>query len=952
MANELADHSDAVRGGDMASAGQVGPRELVGRDAELARLAALIDPAPREGQVLVVLGDAGMGKTVLLADVARRAASAGMRVLSVTGRESESDLAYAGLHQLLRPVLARVYALPGRQASALLAALGLTADPVGPDRLLTGIAVLTLLSDLAAGTGVLVVVDDAQWVDRSSLDALAFAGHRLDTEPVVLVLGVRGSAPPAGFDRDVPELPLNPLPPSEAGRLLDQQSRPPRGRARRQVLTQAAGNPMALIELARVIAADPAVGRRWDAEPLPLTDRLAAILAHRFSTLPEPTRAALLLAAVADGPDLSAAAGGTAGLEAGALAPAEELGLVKVDQAGLHFSHPLVRSAIYHSAPFAERAAAHRRMADALHDQPDRRAWHLAAAALRPDARVASLLEETAAQAQRRGGAAAAARALERSAELSPDRGEQARRLAAAASAAVPTGQADWVQDLAARAIAVTADPALQLAARHVAGWALTWSNQRNAALAALISVAEEASPDLPALAWDALATAATVAHQSGASADRQAVSRTLGRLLEQQGRLPSGDPDVPAGTEAFWLWIRACTDPFGSRKQIVPRLHRLASSRLEEPMLSGVGATAWILDESGLAVELLSEATRRLRAPGIRGSSGASLTALGWAYLDTGRWDDALTVAAEASDLAEAYQMDMVAAAAGLTAATVLALRADADAARARAARALASIDPAESGLVAARARRVFGIAASGDGAHVMAYAQLRQMFGPDGTPVHPLVSYLGLGDLAAAAVRADRRIEARDVLERALDRLAGTPSPRLEQILARARGILAGPAEAGAHFGKALSDPEGDRWPFERAQLQLDYAEWMRRRRRINEAKSLLIAALETFRGLQAKAWAQRAEAELRASGVSVSASHSAPAALAELTPQQREIVFLAGSGLSNREIADRLFLSPRTVASHLYRSYPKLGISGRHQLHELISGVGAPPEAGPGR
>src|SRR3982074_2741115 len=169
MANELADHSDAVRGGDMASAGQAGPRKLVGCDAELARLAALIDPAPREGQVPVVLGDAGMGKTVLLADVARRAGSAGMRVLSVTGRESESDLAYAGLHQLLRPGLARASTPPGRQASALLAALGLTADPVGPDRLLTGIAVLTLLSDLAAGTGVLVVVDDGHSEHRRSL---------------------------------------------------------------------------------------------------------------------------------------------------------------------------------------------------------------------------------------------------------------------------------------------------------------------------------------------------------------------------------------------------------------------------------------------------------------------------------------------------------------------------------------------------------------------------------------------------------------------------------------------------------------------------------------------------------------------------------------------------------------------------------------------------------------
>ena len=254
-----------------------------------------------------------------------------------------------------------------------------------------------------------MVADDAHWLDRSSLDALAFAGSRLDAERVVLLVGARGQAPPPGFDRGFPELHLEPLSAADAGRLLDGQPRPPRGRARAQVLAQAAGNPMALIELATVIADDPAASRRWAAEPLPLTDRLSAVLTSRFAALPEPAQAALLLAAVADGPDLRVAASHGAGPDARALAPAEQLGLVKVDRTGLQFSHPLVRSAIYHSAPFAQRAAAHRQLAEALHDQPDRRAWHLAAAALQPDEHVASLLEATAAQAQRRGGAAAAA---------------------------------------------------------------------------------------------------------------------------------------------------------------------------------------------------------------------------------------------------------------------------------------------------------------------------------------------------------------------------------------------------------------------------------------------------------------------------------------------------------------------------------------------------------------
>src|ERR1700726_3615746 len=253
------------------------PARIIGRDAALARLRALVDPVPQASQVLLVTGEAGMGKTVLLAAAADRARLAGMRVLSVTGRESESRLAFAGLHQLLRPVLSSAAGLPARQAQALLGALGLSADPGTPDPLLTGVAVLTLLSDLSEHSPVLVVADDVHWLDRSSLDALAFAGRRLDAERVVLLVGPRGQAPPPGFDRGFPELHLEPLSAADAGLLLDGQPRPPRGQARAQVLAQAAGNPMALIELATVIAEDPAARRRWAAQPLPLTDRLTPV---------------------------------------------------------------------------------------------------------------------------------------------------------------------------------------------------------------------------------------------------------------------------------------------------------------------------------------------------------------------------------------------------------------------------------------------------------------------------------------------------------------------------------------------------------------------------------------------------------------------------------------------------------------------------------------------------
>jgi DNA-binding CsgD family transcriptional regulator/tetratricopeptide (TPR) repeat protein len=911
---------------------------IIGRAAGLARLRALVDPVPQSSQVLLVTGEAGMGKTALLADAADRARSAGMRVLSVTGRESESRLAFAALHQLLRPALPAAAGLPARQAQALLGALGLAADPGAPDPLLTGAAVLTLLSDLSERSPVLVVADDAHWLDRSSLDALAFAASRLDTERVVLLVGARGQAPPAGFDRGFPELHLKPLSAADEGLLLDGQPRPPRGRARAQVLAQAGGNPMALIELARVIADDPAASRRWVAEPLPPSDRLAAVLASRFAALPEPARAALLLAAVADGADLSAAANRSSAPDVQALVPAEQLGLVKIDRTGLQFSHPLVRSAVYHFAPFAQRAAAHRQLAEALYHQPDRRAWHLAAAALQPDEHVAALLEATATQAQRRGGADAAALAMERAAELSPDPENQARRLVAAASAAVSTGQADWVQDLATRALTVTADRGLRLTARRNAGWAVAYSGRRSAALPALLSVAEEASRDQPALAWDALADAAIVVYHSGAPASCQAVGRVLG-LLENQGPRSAGHgPRADTGPDR--LWIQACIDPFGSRSELVSYLRQVSRSPLDEAALWRVGSAAWLLDESDLAITLLQDAMQRLRAPGTQGTSGPGLTALGWAYIDTGRWDEAQEAAAEAADLAEANQMELVAAAADLIAATVLALRADSDAARRHADRVLAHAGLAESGLIAARARRALGIAALADGSHLLAFTQLRQLFSEEGAPVHNIFSYLGVADLATAAVRADRQMEGQDVLERALSHLGGTASPRLQQLIARARGILAGPDEAEAHFDKTLSDPAGEQWPFERAQLRLDYAEWLRRRRRIKDAKPVLTEVLGTFRRLRAWSWAQRTEAELRACGVAVAGAPGEGDALGELTPQQRQIVRLASDGLTNREIGDRLFLSPRTVGSHLYRSFPKLGVANRHQLREVIA------------
>ncbi|MER5899656.1 AAA family ATPase [Streptomyces mirabilis] len=907
---------------------------VIGRREELSLLRELITPPHKESHVLLLLGDPGLGKTVLLAEAAREAKAAGMRVLATTGRESEQDLAFAGLYQLLRPVLDRVARLPTRQAEALRGAFGLCDDPAPPDALLTGIAVLTLLSELSDEQPLLVTADDTQWLDRASLDALAFAARRLESEQLVLLAGARGNVPPAGLERDLPQLLLRPLTRPDAGLLLDAQPRPPHGRLREQVLAQAVGNPLALIELARVIATDPDAGRRWTAEPLPLTGQLTALMAAQYVTLPPAARSALLLAAAADSPDLTTA---IPGLSADALAPAEAAGLIRLDTPGPRFAHPLTRSAVYHAAPFAERAAAHRQVADALRDRPDRRAWHLAAAALEPDEHLAALLEDSAAQAQRRGGAAAAARALERAAELSPGEPEKARRLLAAAELALPAGQADWVRELAGKVLTLTSDPDLRIAARLDIGWSLLWSNRNADAFDTLLSVAAEASPRLPAVAWQAAWMAATVAHQTGLP-EVCAQARAALDLLDSRDGPPPSAEDRPAGrADEYRIWIRACTDPFGERADIVPLLRRTAGGSLSDP--GTFGAAAWVLDETELAVRVLREALSRLRAPGVRGASGGVLSALEWACVDSGRWDDALAAAREAGDIAAAYKMETVAGSADLTTAIVAAMRGEHDQVAPLLARVRGAVDTGEYRGFAARIWQTAGLAALAQGNYVTAYAQLSRLFAADGTPLHHHFSYLTVADLAAAAVRAERRLEARTLVERALARVDLAPGPRLEQLTARARGLLAEPDSAEAHFAAPLADPTGDTWPFERAQLQLDYGEWLRRQRRINDAKPLLVTALETFRRLGAAPWTRRTESELRACGVTVQVPQDAPGALDGLTAQQREIVTLAGHGLTNGEIADRLFLSPRTVASHLYRSYPKLGIAGRRQLRDII-------------
>ncbi|HEX4247434.1 MAG TPA: AAA family ATPase [Pseudonocardia sp.] len=861
---------------------------VLGRDAEVRRVLAL-----RAG-VLVVTGEPGAGKSTLLDLAADAAGSAATRVLRVAGARGEADLPFAGLHQLLLPVLDEVGALPERQRDALLRAVGLDDGPPAQEparRLLVGVALLTLLSDLAP---LLLVVDDVQWLDQGTRDTLAFAARRIGDEPVAVLVAARDAA----TFPDLPTLPLPPLDQPTAARLLDELPEPPTGRHRARILAQAAGNPLGLLELARA-------GRTPGAteDELPLTDRLERLFAADVEGLPTATRHALLLAA-ADTEDLTAAH------YAEALEPAERAGLIRTVAGQPRFRHPLVRSAIYGGAPLAGRRAAHRELAELLTDQPDRRAWHLAAASAGPDERVAAALEATASRAARRAGYAAATAALERAAELSPESGERARRLLLAAGTAVYTARPLLVERLAGAAAALSDDPAVLAEAALRSGQVLTLTAEHDAALTLLTRAAGH-----PALAVEAVASMAVAGYYAG-SPDIQAW------LRERDG----DDP-----------WTSAVLDPYRDRAALVAALPTLVGGAGQSPeRLTALGAMAWLLDETALAVRLFEDALHGWRALG-RLPTGLGCSA-GWAYLDHGRWAEARLTATTALPSSDDVPPNLLAATLSLEAAA-LALPGETGAARERAERALALIDPLHSRAVGVRARWALGMAAVADGDHETAYRQFRLMFDTEGDPVHYHGSHAALAELAAASVRTGHEPEAAEIVQRAEKRLAGATSPRLHVLLHRARALLnpEDPEDAEAHFQEALGDPAGEQWPFERAQVLLDYAEWLRRQRRVAEARPKLAAALETFRRLGARPWIERAHGELRAAGV-----HSAPApptALTELTPQQQQIVRLAARGLSNREIGERLFLSPRTVGSHLYRSYPKLGVSARAQLRDLV-------------
>src|SRR3984957_9823973 len=389
---------------------------LIGRDAEIRLLGELLDRVPDQGGALVLSGGPGIGKSALLSEAARGARERGMLVLKVTGVQSEAVLPFAGLHSLLQPLLGRVDALGAPQRDAVLAAFGMT-DAAVPDPFLTALAALDLLAEAAARAPVLVVADDAHWLDQASRDALTFVARRLEFEPILLVAAIRDGYESPRREAGLPSVALGALPPPTAAALLDSRSPGLPAGVRERFLREAAGNPLALGGLPVAHGRLGAGDGGW----LPLTTRLEQAFAARALELPALTRTALLVAALNDGPLLSEvlAAAALAADPAGAgplgvdvLVAAVSAQLVAIDETQLRFRHPLIRTAIRQHASLSQRQAAHAALASALARQPERAVWHRAAAIIGPDEAVAGELEATALRAQRRGGSIVAVSAL------------------------------------------------------------------------------------------------------------------------------------------------------------------------------------------------------------------------------------------------------------------------------------------------------------------------------------------------------------------------------------------------------------------------------------------------------------------------------------------------------------------------------------------------------------
>lgn len=903
---------------------------LFGRERELREIDAMIAGARGSaGAALLVRGETGIGKSAVLAEARRRATEIDVRVLETAGVVSEASLAFGGLHLLLRPILDEVERLPAPQRDALRAAFGLV-DEAAPDPFLIGLATLNLLGGDA--TPVLVLADDAHWLDQASSDALVFVARRIASDPIVILAAARDGAETA-FDRaGIPTLVLDRLDTRSSAELLTarEPGLPPAHRER--VLLESEGNPLALIELPRAVDAG-AVGAARIPGRLPLTARLESAFAARAAELPDITRNVVLVAAASHGDspaevlDAAAVVAG-APVDPDALGPAIAARLIDVDDSAIRFHCPLMRSAIYQAADAPERLAVHAALAEVLPD-PDRRAWHRAASLLGTDEDAATELEATAGRAARRGAIGVAIAALERAASLSVDEMRRGARLAAAADLAFELGQHDVLLRILKSAGSLDLAPIDRARLDWLFEWYAegSWSGVER--VVAFVEIAQKmALHGDPVRALKSLLTVALRCYWSNPELE------TRERIVAAADRIP-GSIDQPER-----IAVLAFAAPLERGTAVLETLDGISPDAVRDPEhLRLLGAAATAVGAWDRAPTFLKPAIAGLRGQGRLGLVGYAQVSQAWAGVFTGNWNAARSDAEEGTRLNREASRQIWLAAALAAGATLEGLRGRTEHAEALATDAEAVLLPMAANPLLALVQVARGAAALGDGRHEDGYQHLRRIFDVGDIAYHPYVRHWIVADVVEAAMHTDRRSQARSVIDELEREAEQTGSPILRVGLAYARPLVAtDDDEASSQFEAAL-DVDLASWPFLRARLLLAYGEWLRRRRRLAESRAPLRTAREAFDALGALAWAERARTELRASG-EVSRRRE-PGVIDQLTPQELQIAQMAAQGLSNREIADQLYISHRTVGFHLYHVFPKLGITSRGQLHQALEG-----------
>ncbi|MGN9845663.1 AAA family ATPase [Nonomuraea sp. H19] len=899
---------------------------MYGRRAEQCAIAGLLAEAHAgNGGALVLRGEAGIGKSTLLRHAADLAAHPrGMRVLRCAGVESEIEQAFSGLHQLLRPLLDRLDALPAAQAEALRGALGIT-DSSASDFVVSA-AVIALLAEAATRQPVLVVVDDLQWLDRASASALLFAARRLGTEPIATLFAVRNPEPTAVDTTDLPELQLGGLPTQDAARLLAERGWVLPSHLLESVLRATGGNPLALAELADLAERDHLIEDLAMSGTVPVSARVRRAFLRQVHALPTDCRDLLLVAAAEEIGHADTVLGAAARLDlrADGLEAANRSGLIELADGGLRFRHPLIRSAVYADASFESRSAAHRAIAAQLDadGETDRATWHRAVVATVPDEELASALERSADAVRRRGGEAATASVLQRAARLSTTSDGRRRRIVTAAFAALDSGQLGLARTLVEEVMAESV-PAVTLAQMN--GTIELYDGDPAVAYFYLMRCAElMALTDPEEAAWT-LTLASNAAFHAG-DLDASALATT---------RIAELDCDQMTHRAARGLAEGTLT---GSALWELP-------SALERSQPGGGGrpwmwaaAIGWLGPDPHEACRLAEVAGQRLRALG----SSASLTELLFYQADLefrlGRWSEGIAHAEEG--LRFTHETGQRGLRANLLAilARFAAVRGDGAECRKYAERALAIAVPLRQRVASAMATAALGLLAMAEGNPQEACARLAEVDTPGSRYGHQYIALSTVADLVEAAVRSDQP----HLATAAVERFVALAEQRTAWVRARlhlCRALLAEDEAAEHHYRLALvPDDVADR-PFNQARAALLYGQWLRRNRRRADARTQLRIAVALFDSLGAVPWAQRARTELRATGGAAHEEGSDAAAL--LTPQKLEVAQLAANGLSNREIGERLSLSPRTVGSHLYRLFPKLGISARSQLRDVDLG-----------